>query len=101
MRVWAGGGWRFLARMTERSPDAPPPVTPARVLVTVLIALAMGLLMFLYFVPLSSPWFWPTAGALGVVGLAAWLVPLKDGRGAGARGGPGHDHRGDGRGGAA
>lgn len=55
----------------------PPPVTPARVLVTVLLALAVGLLLFLYFVPTSSPWFWPTAGALLAVGLAAWLVPLK------------------------
>jgi hypothetical protein len=61
----------------DPTPPPTPPVTPARVLVTVLLALAVGLLLFLYFVPPSSPLFWPTAGALLIVGLAAWLVPLR------------------------
>ncbi|MDX2114770.1 MAG: hypothetical protein SFZ24_04005 [Planctomycetota bacterium] len=53
-----------------------PPLTPARVAVTLLLFITAGLLIALFITPNSSPWFWPIAGAMLLSGLAAYFIPL-------------------------
>ncbi len=63
--------------MQHHEPQSPPPITRAHVIVTVLILIALGLTLALFMVPGTSPWFWPIAVALAVVGVAAMVVPIK------------------------
>lgn len=57
--------------------SSPPPLTPARVFVSILILIACGLTIALFVTPGQSPWFWWLAGGIAVTGGVAMLVPIK------------------------